>query len=116
MYVNLLLTALVTLSVGWAVPMSSSQLSSVIFPTREMEQLLAVEKYSENIHYNLGNPVLTGDVGVYLIWYGDWADSQKTIIEDFINGVGNSSWYAINKSMGFLCTFTISVVSRSRLI
>jgi hypothetical protein len=101
MFVNLLISALVAASTGLAAPMSSTQLSSVIFPTREMEQLLSAEKYSENIHYNLGNPVLTGDVGVYLVWYGDWSAGQKTIIEDFIDGVGNSSWYAINKSMCF---------------
>lgn len=97
MILNLIISA-IGFSATWAAPTSGSHLKSVIFPTREHGHVHSAGKHIDTIQYNLGNPVLTGDVGVYLVWYGAWAEKQKAVIEDFINGVGNSSWYAVNKS------------------
>lgn len=50
-----------------------------------------------DIKYTVGNPVLTGDVNVYYIYYGNWTDSQKDILENFMNNIGESDWYGINR-------------------
>ncbi|KAL2912072.1 hypothetical protein HK105_208424 [Polyrhizophydium stewartii] len=49
------------------------------------------------INYHLGAPVLTRYLTVYLIYYGKWTTQQRAIVEDFVKGLGASSWYAINK-------------------
>ncbi|KAL2912083.1 hypothetical protein HK105_208435 [Polyrhizophydium stewartii] len=49
------------------------------------------------INYNLGAPVLTRYLTVYLIYYGKWTTQQRAIVEDFVKGLGASPWYAINK-------------------
>jgi len=46
------------------------------------------------IPYQGGN-VLFGTVGVYLIWYGDWAPSTRAIVEDFVRHLGDSPYFGI---------------------
>ncbi len=36
----------------------------------------------------------------YIIWYGTWDPLSKAIIENFVSGVGNTPWWAINKAYG----------------
>ncbi|XP_022878066.1 protein EXORDIUM-like 5 [Olea europaea var. sylvestris] len=36
-----------------------------------------------NLRYHMG-PVLSSPINIYLIWYGKWAASQKTLIKDFL--------------------------------
>lgn len=36
-------------------------------------------------------PVLTSAIHVYIIWYGAWGASQKSIIRDFLNSVSSPS-------------------------
>ncbi len=51
---------------------------SFIFPT--LDNYEAPPQTGRNdIGYTMGNPVLTGDVPVYLIYYGDWAEKSKVI-------------------------------------
>ena len=49
------------------------------------------------INYNNG-PVMTSVNGVntYVIWYGNWTTSKKSIVSDFFGAVGGSSYYNIN--------------------
>lgn len=44
-----------------------------------------------------GGPVMTSDVTVYYIWYGNWTgNSAKTILTDFANTIGGSPYFNIN--------------------
>ncbi|EGF78468.1 hypothetical protein BATDEDRAFT_90662 [Batrachochytrium dendrobatidis JAM81] len=52
-------------------------------------------RFSKNITYELGAPVITNQVDVYYIYYGNWTPSQKALVEDFTNGLGASSWWGI---------------------
>ena len=54
------------------------------------------------LHY--GNPMTAG-MNVYIIWYGSWVESSKSIIRNFINSLGPQNdytagsvraWWAIN--------------------
>lgn len=38
------------------------------------------------MQYHMG-PVLTSDIHVYIIWYGAWKTSQKSIIRDFLSSI-----------------------------
>lgn len=48
------------------------------------------------IKYTIGNPVLTGTVNIYNIFYGTWSNKQIAIIENFFDNVGSSQWYTTN--------------------
>lgn len=69
--------------------------SSVTHPLRG-HQMLDIDE--ESIVYKMGAPVLTGPVRLYYIYYGDWSDQQKEILEHFGDNVGDSDWYTIQKS------------------
>ncbi|KAL2912067.1 hypothetical protein HK105_208439 [Polyrhizophydium stewartii] len=56
---------------------------------------------TSNIGYSLGAPVLTGRVNVYLIYYGQWTAAQRSVIEDFVSGVGGSAWWGIARQYFF---------------
>jgi hypothetical protein len=43
-----------------------------------------------NMQYHMG-PVLTSAIHVYVIWYGAWKDSQKSIIRDFLSSISAPS-------------------------
>ncbi|WIT10102.1 hypothetical protein PFX98_14280 [Paucibacter sediminis] len=52
-----------------------------------------------------GGPVMTGAPNVHLIWYGNWAQSNgsdtaagQQIVRDFMSGVSNSPYLAINST------------------
>ncbi|KAK6093398.1 hypothetical protein MT418_006024 [Batrachochytrium dendrobatidis] len=47
--------------------------------------------------YTLGAPLLTGSMSIYYIYYGTWSAAQKSIIEDFTNGLGQSTWWGVLK-------------------
>ncbi|KAJ3301258.1 hypothetical protein HDV03_001079 [Kappamyces sp. JEL0829] len=48
--------------------------------------------------YN-GGRVLTGDVNVYLVYYGKWSAARKTVVESFLNNVAESDWYRPMKAL-----------------
>lgn len=52
--------------------------SSGIFPTQK-------------ILYQLGTKVLTDDVAIYFIYYGNWNVEQKRLLNDFTGSLGDSS-------------------------
>jgi hypothetical protein len=44
-----------------------------------------------------GGPVMLGTINAYYIWYGNWSgNTATTILTDFMNSFGGSSYYAIN--------------------
>ena len=45
----------------------------------------------QEIAYQLGANVLTGDVAVYIIYYGKWTVEQKSLINEFTETLGDSS-------------------------
>ena len=47
--------------------------------------------------YQYGAKVLTKDVGLYLIYYGNWSLPITDQVTKFANGIGSSSWYSITK-------------------
>ena len=64
----------------------------------------AVPFPANGIVLHSGNPMTTG-MNVYIIWYGSWVDSAKSIIRNFINSLGPQNpytagsvraWWAIN--------------------
>ena len=69
----------------------------IIHPTQQMAERFGPGIFRNPIKYAMGNPVLTDDVNIYLIYYGKFEQEQKSIIEDFINGIDKTSWFAINK-------------------
>ena len=40
------------------------------------------------------------NLDAYLIWYGTWTATAKNIITNFVSKVGQTAWWAINKSYG----------------
>ena len=52
---------------------------------------------SNGISYH-GGPVMTGTKNIYYIWYGNWSNnsSAQTILNDFANSIGGSSYFNIN--------------------
>ena len=93
-------------------------LDGFIVPLRNAGSLSTARK--SDMIYTLGNPVLTDDVNLYHIYYGNvslfksmrvynlilrfnyngnqWTESQKSILEHFNNNIGDSKWYNINRS------------------
>jgi hypothetical protein len=62
------------------------------------------------ISYNVGAPVLTGPLSVYVIYYGAFTATQKSVVENFVSGVGSSAWWNIqNKYYYQQSTFTPKV-------
>jgi len=52
---------------------------------------------SNNGIFYHGGPVMTSDVNIYYIWYGDWSgNSATTILTDLANNIGGSPYYNIN--------------------
>jgi hypothetical protein len=45
-----------------------------------------------------GGPVMTGPVGLHVIWYGDWASApqRRAVVGDLLSAIGGSSYFAIN--------------------
>ena len=60
----------------------------------------------DRIVYSVGKKVLTGDVNLYLIYYGEWTEAQKKIVNDFANGLGASSWYGSTKEYYYQASAT----------
>jgi hypothetical protein len=51
---------------------------------------------ANGINYH-GGPVMRGGVGVYYIWYGNWAGNTATsILPDLITGIGGTGYFNIN--------------------
>ncbi|KAJ3325598.1 hypothetical protein HDV06_003416 [Boothiomyces sp. JEL0866] len=44
-----------------------------------------------------GGPVMSEGVNVYNIFYGNWPDSTKGIIKDFVQGLGKSDWWKVTE-------------------
>ncbi len=54
-----------------------------------------------------GGPVMGGTPNIYLIWYGNWNQSNgsdttagQQIVRDFVTNIGNSPYFSINTSYG----------------
>jgi hypothetical protein len=60
-----------------------------------------------DIPYN-GGPVMAGSLGVYVIWYGSWAEPRKALIRQFLDGLNGSPWMAIDTTY---CDVNGNVVS-----
>lgn len=43
------------------------------------------------IQYKVGSKVLTGNVAVYIIYYGTWTSQQKDLLNEFTGSLGDSS-------------------------
>jgi hypothetical protein len=39
-----------------------------------------------------GGPVMTGDVKVYVVFYGAWSSNSKAIVSNFLAHIGVSGW------------------------
>ena len=70
---------------------------SFVVPLKPFEDRISASPSFGQIGYTLGNPVLTGNVNVYYLYYGNWTESQKDILEHFMTNIGDSDWYKINK-------------------
>nr|KAJ3400610.1 hypothetical protein HK105_004671 [Polyrhizophydium stewartii] len=77
---------------------SAAAAGNVITPIRGREPSSLA---SNPIHYNIGAPVITGPVKVYLIYYGSWSSTQKAIVEDFVKGIGASKWWNVERKYYF---------------
>lgn len=46
-----------------------------------------------------GGPILTGDIPVYLIMYGDWSQEAEKVLlfPNFVNHISNTPWWKIGK-------------------
>jgi hypothetical protein len=70
---------------------------SFVVPMQTESDLYFETSLYRDIQYTLGNPVLTDDVNVYYLYYGNWTESQKATLEHFMSNIGSSGWYGINK-------------------
>lgn len=59
--------------------------------------------------------VMTSIPNVYLIWYGTFSSTTKTVITDLINGMGGSAWYRINSTYPSCTTTTVGPYVRNAL-
>ena len=69
---------------------------SVIAPL--FKPSLSAWPWDPKIGYTTGAPVITNPVNVYYIYYGDFTDAQKSILEGFIQGLDQSAWWSMTKS------------------
>lgn len=60
------------------------------WPDMAQESKILVADPIINMQYHMG-PVLTSAIHVYIIWYGTWAASQKSIIRDFLSSISAPS-------------------------
>ncbi len=51
---------------------------------------MQVQKSVETVVYHMG-PVLTSDVGIYIIWYGNWVQWKQSILIDFLSSISSPS-------------------------
>eukprot|EP00842_Homolaphlyctis_polyrhiza_P000001 jgi/Hompol1/1000/HPOL_005485-RA len=50
------------------------------------------------IYYqSYGARVIDQPANINLIWYGNWTQSQRGIINDFLDNLGYNDWYAVNQ-------------------
>ncbi|KAH6563754.1 hypothetical protein BASA60_010604 [Batrachochytrium salamandrivorans] len=82
-----------TLAIGSAMAAPSAKRVSIA----PMHHNSVVASVSSSIGYNMGAPLLTGTVNIYLIYYGTWTDAQKSIVETFTSGIGSSDWWGIEE-------------------
>lgn len=59
-------------------------------PSFRFSQSAALVTSSVDMRYHNG-PVLTSNIRVYLIWYGTWLPSQKSILKDFLLSISSLS-------------------------
>lgn len=45
-----------------------------------------------------GGAVMTQGMPVYLIWYGSWREATKALVREFVAGLGQSEYFAINRT------------------
>jgi hypothetical protein len=53
----------------------------------------------KGIFYKMGNPLLTSNINVYLVWYGTWTADQKSIVNTFLDGLCNTSWWGVERQV-----------------
>lgn len=77
------------------------------------------------INYKIGYPIITGQVNLYHIYYGDWNNATATwnpngagqsLVEDFAQNVGVSTWYNINRLYYYQKSSTTSKVYASNIV
>ncbi|OAJ43332.1 hypothetical protein BDEG_26699 [Batrachochytrium dendrobatidis JEL423] len=51
--------------------------------------------------YKMGAPIMINPISVNLVYYGNWTLNQKSIIEDFIHGIGKSDWWKTERKYYF---------------
>ena len=92
----MLASLLLALSAVSCAPMEE-YFPSFVVPMKPESAYFSDRLSYRDIKYTMGNPVLTGDVNIYYIYYGNWTDSQKDILEHFMKNIGTSGWYGINR-------------------
>jgi hypothetical protein len=50
---------------------------------------------SNGIDYH-GGAVMVSGVNIHYIWYGNWGNTEKSILTDLANGIGGSAYFNIN--------------------
>jgi hypothetical protein len=65
--------------------------TSVIMPPVPHHRITQQMVHKNPLGYNIGNPVLTDDVSLYYIWYGNWSSKTKEILTDLGNFIGDSA-------------------------
>jgi hypothetical protein len=56
---------------------------------------------AHTIQYNMGAPVLTNDVQLYYIFYGNWTVTQKANLKEFGQSLGNNPWWTTMREYYF---------------
>lgn len=79
---------------------------SFVAPIQPESEFLVGNAAYKDIIYTMGNPVLTDDVNVYYLYYGNWTGSQKETLEHFMNNIGESGWYGVNRKYYYQADLT----------
>jgi hypothetical protein len=69
----------------------SGVVSSVVMPTVRRFSVTQKALVAHPIRYSVGSPVLTEDVNLYYIWYGNWSYKTKEIMTDLGNAISDSA-------------------------
>ena len=75
------------------------------------QNVFAETRYTSTLNSNLkakadimtyhGGSVLTGDVNLYVVYYGDWKDSSIKIVNGFFTSIIDSDYYNVQRSYFF---------------
>ena len=70
---------------------------STVIPSNSFLALAKLKGSGPIGPYVYGSKVMTDDINLYYLYYGNWSQSEMAFLTDFSNNIGDSSWYSTTK-------------------